>query len=111
MCLSPGQVAHAPREERSLVKQLCYAYNYVKRATRPPQLHLCSLRGALGEMVLNAGARNWLVRRHDKSVFEVFDSKDIVYLTPDSPNVLQTLDKHKVYVIGGIVDRSVKKGR
>ena len=38
----------------------------------------------------------------------MFDSKDLVYLSPDAENTLQNLDPKKIYVIGGLVDDSVK---
>lgn len=42
-------------------------------------------------------------------VLELFDTNDIIYLTPDATDILEELDKDKVYVIGGIVDESVIK--
>jgi len=33
----------------------------------------------------------------------------VIYLTPDSPHVLQSLEAGTVYVIGGLVDDSIKK--
>ena len=40
---------------------------------------------------------------------EVFPSQEVVYLTPDSGQVLTSLSKGHVYVIGGLVDESVNK--
>ena len=35
---------------------------------------------------------------------------DLVYLTADSPNTISRLDREKVYIIGGLVDRNAQKG-
>ena len=42
-------------------------------------------------------------------VSELFNVKDVIYLTPDAEDMLEELDKDKVYVIGGIVDESIIK--
>jgi tRNA (guanine9-N1)-methyltransferase len=39
----------------------------------------------------------------------MYSLEQIVYLSPDSENVLTDISSDKVYVIGGIVDRSVRK--
>ena len=39
----------------------------------------------------------------------VFDPQACIYMSPDGEEVLETLDPQKVYIIGGIVDRTVTK--
>ena len=41
-----------------------------------------------------------------KPYVEVFKKDALVYLTADSENEIEDLDKDKVYIIGGIVDRN-----
>ena len=40
---------------------------------------------------------------------QMFNKDDIVYLTPDSDNVLDTLSKEHVYILGGLVDEHILK--
>jgi len=42
----------------------------------------------------------------EKSYLDLFPEKDIVYLSPHSPNVLKEFNPHDVYVIGSLVDLS-----
>ncbi|GLD91653.1 hypothetical protein PINS_up000186 [Pythium insidiosum] len=48
---------------------------------------------------------------HEDAVDEVYDPQELVYLSPDADDVLLEIDPRAVYVVGGIVDRSVRKGR
>ena len=57
------------------------------------------------------GFLNYIIDRHEKSVLQVFNPEQIIYLTPDSENLLEALETDKVYVLGGLVDLSVKKNQ
>ncbi|NXK85711.1 TM10B methyltransferase, partial [Formicarius rufipectus] len=47
--------------------------------------------------------------RTPESYLDLFPLDAIVYLTPDSENVLEDIDPDKVYVLGGLVDESIHK--
>ena len=51
----------------------------------------------------------WQVHYREEHYLEVFGKEEVVYLSSESPHVLGALDEAKVYVIGGLVDRSVQK--
>ena len=40
---------------------------------------------------------------------ELFKPDEIVYLSPDSDKVLQSVDADKVYILGGLVDEHIQK--
>ncbi|CAK9044082.1 unnamed protein product [Durusdinium trenchii] len=103
------------RELTSLAKQIQLAYTQARNMGSKVQLHLTSLgpenrawRGLEAQ-----GVRGWKMHLHEKSVWEVFAeearSGKLVILTPDADEELVDVSDEEVYVIGGIVDRSVKK--
>ncbi|NXX47364.1 TM10B methyltransferase, partial [Tricholaema leucomelas] len=44
-----------------------------------------------------------------ESYLDLFPVDAVVYLTPDSENVLEDIDANKVYILGGLVDESIHK--
>ncbi|XP_062849208.1 RNA (guanine-9-)-methyltransferase domain-containing protein 2 [Trichomycterus rosablanca] len=101
------------KDVKKLHKQIqrCYAEN--RRASHPVQLYITSHGGQLKQNMdeLNKGWVNWKdVHIKSEHFHEVLSKEDLVYLTSDSPNVLQELDESKAYVIGGLVDHNHHKG-
>ncbi|TMW57166.1 hypothetical protein Poli38472_003091 [Pythium oligandrum] len=99
------------KEIKSLGKQLKFVYGSIRAMETPFQLRLFHCSEQLRESLARFTAVRWHVHWHDTEEFiDVVSAQDLVYLSPDSPNVLTTLDETKTYVIGGIVDKSRKKG-
>ncbi|KAM3572864.1 hypothetical protein VYU27_005167 [Nannochloropsis oceanica] len=99
----------------SLGRQLGCAYGLMRKASRVdliPSVHLTCAKGEVMEALAKNGGNAWRMHRHAASVFDVFPNKErLIYLTPDSPNILEEIDPSKVYVIGGLVDRVVLKNK
>ncbi|KAL3127916.1 hypothetical protein CHM_5g120 [Cryptosporidium hominis] len=51
----------------------------------------------------------WFMKLHEKPFWEVFPLSQIVVLSPDSSEELEEFEPDKVYIIGGLVDRTVTK--
>lgn len=104
------------REIDNTVTQLMESEAWNRRATEPYHLHFCNLQSDSSvkqQLMKLYGPEVWdrlFITSTDKQHFEVFPREQLVYLTADSPNVLRTYDHNKVYIIGGMVDRSIQPG-
>ncbi|XP_062992012.1 tRNA methyltransferase 10 homolog A [Elgaria multicarinata webbii] len=101
------------KDVKKLHKQIqrCYAEN--RKALHPVQFYLTSHGGQLKDN-MNESDKGWVNWKdiHIKSEHysELMKKEDLVYLTSDSPDVLNELDESKAYVIGGLVDHNHHKG-
>ncbi|XP_023335292.1 tRNA methyltransferase 10 homolog B [Eurytemora carolleeae] len=100
------------KEVNHLSNQLKRVYSANKTSERPFNLFFTNLQedGLINRTCCAKvdGFRSYIINFKENPVTELFDSKDLVYLSPDAENTLQNLDPKKVYVIGGLVDDSVK---
>ncbi|XP_041635577.1 RNA (guanine-9-)-methyltransferase domain-containing protein 2 [Cheilinus undulatus] len=101
------------KDVRKLHKQIqrCYAEN--RRALHPVQFYLTSIGGQLKQSMdeKDKGWVNWKdIHIKTEHYSDLVAKEDLVYLTSDSPNVLEELDQKKAYVIGGLVDHNHHKG-
>ena len=105
-----------PKELKSMAFQLtsCYAHN--SRSEKPCRLTFSSLSGELAaELARQTGVERWPVERSEAHYLALFGGdeeakKRMVYLTADSPDVLEDIKEGEIYIIGGIVDRNRHKG-
>ncbi|KAJ9516697.1 hypothetical protein QJQ45_015147, partial [Haematococcus lacustris] len=100
---------------RSLMKQAEYAVVANKNAEQPLPLALTGFSGQVVEVGKVMGAPGWPVLRHECPVAQAFPGKQLVIMSPDAEAALlpmggEPLNPQAVYVVGGIVDRTVRKG-
>ncbi|XP_028582503.2 tRNA methyltransferase 10 homolog C [Podarcis muralis] len=103
------------REMENTVKQLMESEGANRRALDPFHLHYCNLQagGPYHKEFVKRYGEAWdklFVTVTEKSYVEVFPKDQLVYLTADSPNVMKTFEHDKIYIIGSIVDKSMKTG-
>lgn len=88
-------------------KQLHRCYSINRRATAPLQLYITGFDdNAKNAMANMSGCFNWDVNFDQRFYSELFDKSSIIYLSSDSPNIIETLDESKVYIIGALVDHN-----
>lgn len=104
----------SPKELSRLARHIQFAYSSNLRAEHPFHLYLTGLKkdSKLYETCNQqcSGFSNYLLDIVETDHHEYFRMESLVYLTPDSPNPLVSLDPTNVYIIGGLVDESIDWG-
>ncbi|XP_063770295.1 tRNA methyltransferase 10 homolog B [Pseudophryne corroboree] len=114
LCIDLSMTDHMSKKETSrLAAQIRRLYGSNKRAAKPFGIYLTGFveSGLLYDecVRMNDGFLHYLVESTETSFLSLFPFETIIYLTPDSDNVLEDIDPYKVYVLGGLVDESVQK--
>ncbi len=105
-CMSPNEIC-------KLAKHINFVYSSVLAAEKPFHLYLtglCKDSSIHTEIQRQCfGFDNYILDKTELLHHETFPTDQLIYLTPDSPNILHTIDYNKVYVVGGLVDQSLSK--
>ncbi|KAM8792617.1 tRNA methyltransferase 10 homolog B [Eudromia elegans] len=114
LCVDLGVAERMTKKETSrLAAQIRRLYGANRRAEKP--FWLCLTEFAVGSSIyeecvrMNDGFCDYLMDISQESYLDLFPLDAIVYLTPDSENVLEDIDPKKVYILGGLVDESIHK--
>lgn len=104
--LSLAEVMKPPEFSKTF-KQLHRCYSINRRAPAPLQLYITGYTDETKQsMSKMSGCFNWDLNFNPQPHTEIFDKDSIVYLTSDSPNVIDKLDYDKAYIIGALVDHN-----
>jgi tRNA (guanine9-N1)-methyltransferase len=101
------------KDSSKCVAQLLRIYSANRRAKNPLPIYFTSLKQdstLYKQLEKNDGWKKWDIVRSEQSYLELFKKEELVYLTSESENVLNELEKGVCYVIGGLVDHNSKKG-
>ncbi|KAJ7408145.1 Mitochondrial ribonuclease P protein 1 [Willisornis vidua] len=103
------------REVANTVKQLVMGEGCNRRSLDPFHIHFCNFKdeSLYHREFLKHYREAWsklLITVTDQCYTEVFPKDKLIYLTADSPKVMKTFDHDKIYIVGSMVDRSIKRG-
>ncbi|NXM12898.1 TM10C methyltransferase, partial [Ploceus nigricollis] len=103
------------REVTNTVRQIVMSESSNRRSVDPFHIHFCNFKDDSlyhREFIKNY-REAWdklLITVTDQCYTEIFPKDKLIYLTADSPNVMKTFDHDKIYIVGSMVDKSIKTG-
>lgn len=101
------------KERNSLCLQVCICAGWMKRLQNPVSLNIVNCKEKTDELLKSMGLGNWSLKIYAQDIFDIEDFKsrksDMIYLSPDSEDLLECIEKDKIYIIGGLVDRTIRK--
>ncbi|KAM6310005.1 tRNA methyltransferase 10 homolog C [Aegotheles albertisi] len=103
------------REVANTVRQIVFSEGSNRRSADPFHIYFCNFKddSLYQKEFIKQYREAWdrlLITVTDQCYTEVFPKDKLVYLTADSPKVMKTFDHNKIYIVGSMVDRSIKTG-
>ncbi|KAM4905568.1 tRNA methyltransferase 10 homolog C [Sylvia borin] len=103
------------REVTNTVKQIVLGESCNRRTVDPFHIHFCNFQedSLFHREFVKHYREAWgklLITVTDKCYTEIFPKDKLIYLTADSPKVMKKFDHDKIYIIGSMVDKSIKTG-
>lgn len=103
------------REVTNTVRQLVMSESCNRRSVDPFHIHFCNFKddSLYHREFVKHYREAWgrlLITVTDQCYTEIFPKDKLIYLTADSPKVMKTFDHDKIYIVGSLVDKSIKTG-
>uniref|UniRef100_A0A8C3QK34 tRNA methyltransferase 10 homolog C n=1 Tax=Cyanoderma ruficeps TaxID=181631 RepID=A0A8C3QK34_9PASS len=103
------------REVTNTVKQIVLGESCNRRTVDPFHIHFCNFKddSLYHKEFVKHYREAWdklLITVTDQCYTEIFPKDKLVYLTADSPKVMKKFDHDKIYIVGSMVDKSIKTG-
>ncbi|XP_033745278.1 tRNA methyltransferase 10 homolog C-like [Pecten maximus] len=104
---SDASPSHIFREESRIRRQLMETIHTNSKQRFPFHLVFCNVNERSRSM-LEEVAADVPITITDRGYLDMFDRCELVYLSPDSPEELETFDHNHVYIVGCITDLETK---
>lgn len=103
------------REVANTVRQIVLSESCNRRSVDPFHIHFCNFKddSLYHKEFIKHYREAWgklLITVTDQCYTDVFPKDKLIYLTADSPKVMKTFDHDKIYIVGSMVDRTIKTG-
>lgn len=103
------------REVTNTVKQIVMGESCNRRTVDPFHIHFCNFKedSLYHREFIKHYREAWgrlLITVTDQCYTEIFPKDKLIYLTADSPKVMKKFDHDKIYIVGSLVDKSIKTG-
>ncbi|NXY23975.1 TM10C methyltransferase, partial [Atrichornis clamosus] len=103
------------REVTNTVRQIVLGEGSNRRSVDPFHIHFCNFKdnSLYHKEFIKHYREAWgklLITVTDQCYTEIFPKNKLIYLTADSPKVMKSFDHDKIYIIGSMVDKSIKTG-
>ncbi|NWH79120.1 TM10C methyltransferase, partial [Piaya cayana] len=103
------------QEVANTVRQLVFSEGCNRRSVDPFHIHFCNFNenSLYHKEFIKHYRESWdklLITVTDQCYTDVFPKDKLIYLTADSPKVMKTFDHNKIYIVGSMVDKSIKTG-
>ncbi|NXU27586.1 TM10C methyltransferase, partial [Thalassarche chlororhynchos] len=103
------------REVANTVRQMVLSEACNRRSVDPFHIHFCNFKddSLYHKEFIKHYREAWgklLITVTDQCYTDIFPKDKLIYLTADSPKVMKTFDHDKIYIVGSMVDRSIKTG-
>ncbi|NXT63506.1 TM10C methyltransferase, partial [Chaetops frenatus] len=103
------------REVSNTVRQIVMSESCNRKSVDPFHIHFCNFKedSLYHREFIQQYKEAWgklLITVTDQCYTEIFPKDKLIYLTADSPKVMKAFDHDKIYIVGSMVDRSIKTG-
>lgn len=103
------------REVANAVRQIVLSEGCNRRSVDPFHIHFCNFKddSLYHKEFIKHYREAWdklLITVTDQCYTDIFPKDKLIYLTADSPKVMKTFDHDKIYIVGSMVDKSIKTG-